>query len=399
MEADRIRRSRLAALAARGLALLPALVLALPGPASAAGFFLCSDGNAFSRTANVANAARWMNRTVKDLTLNTTSFPSGSNFITGISDALVRWNRGPQNFAFSASGRASRNLVFGDGNSDVMFTSGVCGTGAIACAPSIYSCAGGITEVDIVLVPGTGFDLSQMRNSQFAYGGFNFDFRGTLVHELGHAYGLAHTGGVYNVMGDPSRHTHTNGNMVRVVPGEDAVVGAVSLYGARGSAGQDLGASHWRRVGETPGPSGPTSNHDFVRVFDSSGNPLPVVARAPGSLEPAYQLRRGQSVQVEFNLENNGAGDQNNVSAGYFFSIDDTITTGDRRVATGTGIVLTRNTPNLRRQTLTIPLVDATGAAVAVNRTYFLGVIVDDPPALAELDEENATYIPVRVIP
>ena len=369
-----------------------------PSEAAAYGFFKCDDGGNYTRTTTLSLAAKW--KTLRPLiNLHTVSFPSGSANRAAAQAAIARWNFGPQGLQYSTGFSSTPTFGPGDKISHIAFATPptVCAATDNACAPITYSCSAGITEVDIVLQSTVPFTTSEMKSGHFAYGGGGQELRDTLIHELGHTLGLAHTANVYNVMGDAARHFHTNGPFAFAYPGSDDVSGAVALYGTRSGAGANVGVSHWRWCRAGTGTS-PISIHCYVRVLDrTSGLEVPSAPRSAGSGERVYDVRRNQSVRLELTFENMGVVNHALLETGFYFSTDDNISTADLKLLTSL-FNYNRGAPDTRLTNLVIPTQDKNGNALVTNRTYFLGAIADDLNRLSESDENNATYVPIRIV-
>jgi hypothetical protein len=109
--------------------------------------------------------------------------------------------------------------------------------------------------------------------------------------------------------------------------------------------------------------------------------------------EIGYVVRRGQIVRPEFTYENNGRTTVTSAPLGYYISANDFISATDRRIASTT-ITLVRDTVSTLTRAVTIP------ANLLVNRNYWLGVMVNPGATVAEQNRSNnATYIPIRVVP
>ena len=406
--ADRAERGR--ARPARRRALLGGFALALsalmllPDSAIAATFFKCSDPD-FTRTTNASQAARWA-VTSKEIVVNQSDFPTGE-FRRAVNDAIRFWNDAPQNFRFTTK-FADQTVALGDKKVSIGFQTQnfrrVCGTVA-ACAPSIYTCDG-ITEADVFMNSSVLFSGSSERAMLLGYGGLFQSLRSTIMHELGHAIGLLHTAGRYNLMASNQRHFLSNGIFAYSYVGEDASVGAVALYGKHPRAKPDLSVTHWRSCGNSR-MGGTVENHCFNRITRTNGSPFPNAPRISNEAfcghqcltERVYDVKRGDTVDVEFTFENSGPETARDVRVAYFFSTDDNITTSDLRFFRTDTFVLTRGAPDHRKIRLTIPPNDVDRKPLVDNRQYFIGAIIDVDGRFAEHDEKNAAYMPVRIVP
>jgi hypothetical protein len=246
-------------------------------------------------------------------------------------------------------------------------------------------------EMDVVLQGDFSlidWSYTDDRASLSAYGGENRALRTTLMHELGHVMGLLHTIETYGVMGNSSRHNNTNGSRSRTYLGEDGSSGAVKLYGTASSSVEDVGVSHWKFKASGDDPFDDYSEHTRTRVYDSNGDLIEAKEGKDG--ENHYEVRKGQTIQVEFTYENNGQ-DEQTVSAGYYLSGNNKITTGDLFLD-DRPFTLSRNTAHVHRKTVTIP-------AWVPSGLYFVGVVIDYDNKLSEKTaNNNATYIGIKVL-
>ncbi len=226
------------------------------------------------------------------------------------------------------------------------------------------------------------------RASLSVYGGDNRALRTTIMHEFGHVMGLLHTIETYGVMGNSSRHNNTNGNRARTYLGEDGSSGAVKLYGTASSHIQDVGVSHWKFEAAGDDPFDDYSQHTRTRVYDLDDNAIEDRESKQG--ERHYEVKKGQSIQVEFTYENNGQ-DEQNVKAAYYLSGNNKITTGDLFLGERS-FTLSRNTAFTKKKTVNIP-------AWVPSGFYFVGVIIDYDNGLSETTgSNNATYIGIKVL-
>lgn len=157
----------------------------------------------------------------------------------------------------------------------------------------------------------------------------------------------------------------------------------VAVYGLWASAPQDLGVTHWRRVGA----SGEYSTHDRTRILDAFGIELARV----GTTERTYYVSKGQTVLLEMSLENMGRTSPLVPTVGYYLSTNDIISTLDTFLGS-TAYTLYRDSVLTTTRTLVIPGTLVSGA------TYWLGAIIDSTGAVAEgYEGNNATYTAIRV--
>lgn len=245
----------------------------------------------------------------------------------------------------------------------------------------------GLDEVDIVLdTTGMSWTTSQAKTDNASYGGPFNTIDSVITHEAGHYLGLMHVNSEYNIMGDSWRHHATNGATARTYFGEDASRGARILYGTQSSAFNDVGVSHWRRTGA----SGEYSSHGRTRIRNQTNTADLSTVGVNG--ETGYRVSRGQTVQAEFTIENNGKSDASNVKYGLYVSTNDTISTLDRRIGGGSYGTINPSNPDTQLLQVTIP------ADLTLNTNYWLGMIIDEDNAISEVTgNNNAAYIPIRV--
>lgn len=325
------------------------------------------------------------------------SFPAGY-WRDGLQNAINQFNRNPSNVFYTrysdTNGVAlnnGQNEVWGSTNQSIL-------QGAPAIAYSYWDCywlfgwVARMKEGDVIFnYTNTAADpfewtATRSKTALFNYTGTGRLLQATAIHEFGHAVGLLHVNTTYNVMGSDFSHVQTNGATTNAYIGEDTGNGTVFLYGLWASGPQDLGVAHWRYSGA----SGEYSTHAKTRVFNSAGALLPTVNVAN---ETGYQVKRGMVIRAEFTKENNGRATASAVPIRYYVSTNDLISTTDRLLASGT-ITLGRDVVLTSSTTMTIP------TNLALNTNYWLGVIINPTASVAETDRSNnATYIPIRVVP
>jgi hypothetical protein len=328
---------------------------------------------------------------------STNSFPAGY-WQNGLINAINQFNHNPSNFWYSRVDDTS--VGRGNGQSEVW---GSTDQGALQGAPAIaysyWQCyrnfwgtlVAHMTEGDVIFdytnTAANPFEwtVTQTRTGLIWYGGGSRLLQATAVHEFGHATGLLHVNTIYNVMGSDFTHVHTNGKTTNAYLGEDAGNGTAFLYGNWGSGPLDVAVSHWRYSGA----SGEYSTHEKVRIWTTAGVQQPIQTIVG---ERGYRVRRGFVYRVEFTYENNGRAYVSGVPTRWVVSTNDIISTADTLIGTGS-FNLARDAPLQWYVNLRIP------ASLAVNRAYWLGVILN-PTGSSSYDGRsynNYTYIPIWV--
>ncbi len=346
---------------------------------------------AYSYKTCLGQSIKWSSNS-KTLRASTTSFPAGT-WRSTLQSTIDRFNHNPSRFTYGMT-TTSGSVGRGNGNSEVWGSSD---TGLLSGAPArafqywtCYWFFGNhvhMNEVDVVFDYRSPWQWasSESKGNLWNYGGGTAgrSMRTTGLHEVGHGLILNHENRWYNIMGTDFQHLHVNGSNARAYLGADASAAAVFLYGARNPIRRDLGVVHWRY----DSASGEYSAHRKTRLFNTSGN---VLASFNDGGETRFRVNRGQQVRAEFTYENMGAQSQNNVQVGYYISTNDLITTADRRIG-GASLSISAGGHFTSQVTLTIP------SNLDANRNYWLGVIVDENNAIAEVVEwNNATYLPIR---
>lgn len=312
------------------------------------------------------------------------SFPAGV-WRNALSESVSQWNTNPSKFYFNLT-YDEPSVGRGNGENEVWFSSdNNVLNGAPAVTYTWWSCnpfSIKLNEADVIFDNRVPYTPYTNKSSLWGYGGAYRPFQTTSSHEFGHALGLLHENRFYNIMGQDWTHINTNGGVGKTYSGEDANNGATFLYGLYSTPLNDLSVSHWKRSGA----SGEYSTHARTQVFNSGGALLSSYNDAG---EPRYYVARGQTVQVEFTYENNGAATQY-PNVGFYLSTNDYITTFDT-LLTSAGFTLARNTPYTARNYVTIPSTLTPGK-------YYVGALVDRTNTTSETNEtNNATYIAIHV--
>ena len=297
-------------------------------------------------------------------------------------EAADLWDDAPSDFNFFVlNGDTSVN--YGNGQSESWFTSSQYYLGGAPAVEYSYTWGSDMTESDVIFDSQETWTFGNSKSQATAYFGPGVHFKSTAIHELGHSLGLRHEADTYNVMGDSHRHLSTNGSTCRAYPGEDSSHGAVVLYGLASSMPQDVGIAHWRRTGQ----SGEYSTHGKSRIFRSNGTLAPAVGV---NGDWGWRVAAGETIQVEFAFENNGASTQR-PRVRYYGSSNDFISSGDIYLGYARPTVR-RNTVYMRRQTVTVP------PNLSSGDVFFIGAIVDYDNAISESNENNnRTYLGIRI--
>lgn len=315
-------------------------------------------------------------------------FPSGSTLRDILEDAINAWNKNPSEFQFeleyesSTSTNNSRSDIFFV-NNDAIFNTG---DGVTPGLTYVWykSSNGEIDRADVLLNDNYDFALTTARSEHLYYQGSHRLLRTTIMHELGHVMGLDHEDDEYNLMGGSPSHVSANDNEVHSGPGEDACDGAVALYGLDSDHREDVGVTHWKYLGS----DGEYSTHQRCKLYNSSGTALAVVDSSDP--DPNFIVSRGQTIQIEVTLENNGATTQE-PTVNFYYSGDANITTGDTQLSTRVPRIA-RGDVYVIKQTVTLP------TTMRLNAYQYVGVIIDPNDVITEVKENNnACYIGIYV--
>ncbi len=335
---------------------------------------------AYEYSTSGGSPIKWDDTYIK-LRMSEISFTEGDAWSDAFEMAINQWTDNPSPFWFYTQygdGSVSTN----NSQSEVFFTNDPNFTPAAAL---VASRGDEIKWVDI------GFDATydwmsgDTATSSLGYGGNYRPFTSSAIHELGHALGLDHEDDEYNMLGTSYTHLSCNAGNLIFGPGEDASNGAVFLYGLASVNYEDVGVTHWKYLGRDG--SG-YSTHTRTVVKNSSGSTLAIHAGTED--DPCYEVTAGQTVKVEFTMENNGKHTQSPL-VGYYYSSNNNITTGDTLLATRTPTI-GRNSVYTTDQTVTLP------GNLASGHTYYLGIIMDKNNTLSEVREgNNATYVGIYV--
>ncbi len=297
-----------------------------------------------------------------------------------LATSIARWNQTPSSFRFTVH-YGDNNVALGNGQNEILWVTSL---EAPAATITLYSCSGGIRETDILFNVQKTWTTSMSKRSLISYGGTARPFQTTAIHELGHAAGLLHTSGVYNIMGADWTHIFSNGRTAKSYVGEDAVNGVVSMYGLASVIVDDVSVTHWRHNGN----QGLYSTHGRTRLFDNDGQVLNSYLHEG---EPVFLVSRGERVQPEFTYENNGAYRQAGINLDFYISTNDYISRYDRKIGDDL-IQLGRDIPLTRATLVQIPY-DLTSGKI-----YYLGVLMDGSNNISEIREDNnATYIAIQI--
>jgi hypothetical protein len=347
-------------------------------------FLACIISVTMSLTAIEASEAfvtygRWAGNNVS-MRAAGVSFPAGNPYRRALQAVVDRFYQNPSQQWFTQL-YDDPSVGRGNGESETWFSSDP------AYSPAVtywWMSNGYIVETDVIFYNGVAYTPYMTKTSLWPYGGAYRPFQTTAIHEYGHAAGLLHEDGEYNIMGQDYTFLTTNGQTCRSYVGEDASDGLVSLYGlANPAVIEDLSVTLFKWVGW----SGEYSWHDKGKMFNTSNVELP---STNFNGQRRYNVNKGQRVKAEFTWENNGETTQNR-TAGWYISTNSTIDTSDRRIATQ-NYTLSRDDPYTIGTTITIP------SNLTSGQTYYLGVIIDYNNRLSEVAESNnAAYHIIRV--
>lgn len=326
-------------------------------------------------------------------------FAAGSSARTALQAVINRWNNSPADFRFELRFN-DRNVGLGNGQNEVWFSDSGILDGAPAVAFPWDDCGdfgfgdgdSEIEEQDVVFACDSDWDcdpdfvdtvdwyFGRNKTRMNSYGGTERSFRTAAMHEFGHALGLLHEDGEYNVMGQDRKHIHSYGDGATAYPGEDASDGAVELYGSSATQREDVAVVHWRYTGT----DGEYSQHGRTRIFDNAGVELDVDGSG------RYRVDNGQEIKVEFTFENNGSTTQSNVQVGFYLSEGTTISLGDRGLG-GIAPDLGRNSVYERKSSVTLP------NDLISGDIYRIIAVIDENNEIEEVYEDNNITYSLRI--
>lgn len=261
-----------------------------------------------------------------------------------------------------------------------------------------------IYEADIYLARNYPWSYGNNKTDLPWYGGVLSPMVSTIVHELGHAFGLIHENRFYNVMGLNDTHLHTNGTDALANLGEDAARGAAFLYGDQAGFATDLSVSHFKYKGSY-GSTG-YSEHKRTGIYaDSAGSTeLAKYGSNPDPIKnPTYIVHQGETVYLEFTYENNGVMGDDYLAhtVGFYLSDDDDIELSDTRFDQASiDFVVDGATFGQTDPGIVNTKISAVQVPCGVSGEKYIGAFVDENNLIAELNEtNNVTYIGVRIDP
>lgn len=296
-------------------------------------------------------------------------------------DAADAWNDSAVNFSFNVL-VGDGTISSGNGENEVATTSSaaILGDAPAICYTWYDPFMAQINEADIYVDSDTTWTDSTDTDDLNSYGGDARSAITTLIHEMGHALGLLHENGVYNVMGQDWNVLQTNAGVARPYIDADSTAGGTYLYGWDTSL-IDVGVAHWKWCGA----DGEYSEHCRTGVYDLAQRPRPVDTT---SGEPVYTVMPGTMVVVEFTYETLGlVGGM--VPVDFYLSTNDNITTWDDLIGS-TSVVAIPAYGETVKTTLTIPswvtpgdywigpIVDVPGDDVGANDSTYVGIHVDN---------------------
>lgn len=324
----------------------------------------------------------WDSNTV-NMRASSVSFPAGA-WQDVLAATINRFNENPSRFNFSLT-TGDNSLGFKNGQNEIWASDDSDYSPAVSFRwyGGLAFCANPhIKESDIIFFTGVNWMAGMTKSNHYYYGGSFRPFQTTALHELGHSMGLGHENDEYSIMGDDRSVVNANGNTLRAYLGEDGSDGAVDLYGLPATLSQDVSVAHWKYSFA----DGEYSKNTWTVMTNSTGGALSSFVTAD---ERVYRVSPGQTVQVEFTYENNGASTVN-PKVGFYYSTNSTISTGDLRIGGFTPSLGRKDAYTVRR-TVTIPV-----SATAGYR--YIGAYIDEDNAIGEVTSaNNATYLRIYV--
>lgn len=345
---------------------------------------LPSCGYAFTYYTVGDTVSRWTGN-VLFFHASSVSYPVGSGDRVAVEDAISTFNDLCPAECYAEKVMDDPDVQFQNGECEIWMTADI---GYLNGGPAVaftWRDGATIVESDIVFDVNEWWTGSTTKSDLISYGGVCRSEQATLLHEMGHSYGLAHTSDIYNLMGADYNFLSTTPASADHYLGSDYGAGLAFLYGWKTWNSEDLSVVHWR----WSGVDGEYSLHDRCRIFGDSGYNLNRVYYEP---EPRYIVYNGQTIQVEFTYENCGITDQNVLGQIYISDAASTSPDWNARVLGGWYFYLPYGmSPYTTTMQVTLP------NDLYPNRDYYIVADIDTEELISERESRNnLTYTGIR---
>jgi hypothetical protein len=331
---------------------------------------------------------------------------SWTPYFNAVTNAAKRINSGPHNYSISAA-QAADSASFGNGNSkDEIYFGAIGGAGFLAVTyqrhvrvRDVFGNTTGfnMVEGDIVLNTAQRFHTGGA-NAWQLNGKATVDLEETLIHEMGHAMALNHTGNHRDNMGAAGCGLYANGTSGTGYMGQSMTGQLQSVYGSWGGGYGDIAISAYNYIdtfevaGQLP----------YANCGYSDKNNMPPVnvisnltinrsyLRSAADRAWALVVAPGDWVSMKFTVEATKPFSQ--VPATLYFSTNNVISTSDVALwnftitpSSGTRI------PFVMERQFQMPFVATRGFAA-------IGVILDPSNTVSEWSKNNnIAYFPIYI--
>ena len=312
-------------------------------------------------------------------------FPEGSDFGDAIEWAANRWSSTASNIGYKVTFVPDEPDLFEDENdvSEIYLVDNLDAPARTFTWKVDQTCT--ITEADILINSTHAWTTSTDADDLISYFGSDRPFQTMMLHELGHAQGLAHDGDTYSVMGEDYNHIHLNDGIATAYLGEVDIAQSVDTYGAKAGVIEDVGLAHWKRIGFTGGSDG-YSLYGRTALVSTDGTPIYHDGDKLG-------VDVGAELKMEVAVENFGKSDQV-MNIGWYLSSNDDISTGDFLLATQGVLVLVDEPELIQSPVLALP------SDLPSKTDFWIGAVIDYDEWLPEQNEwNNRTQIAIHTNP